>query len=73
MLLFGINKLRDYDELTNDTGRYANWINPDQDESTQIDLVIARMIVMISAMGVAGVAHTEHISDVITMEELFGG
>ena len=93
------------------------WINPDQDESTQIDLVIVRddkitdicemkytdhkftmsreydmallrkrdifkestgtknalKIVLISAMGVAGVAHTEHISDVITMEELFGG
>lgn len=28
-------------------------------------------IVLISAMGISGAAHTEHISNVITMDDLF--
>ncbi len=91
------------------------WINPGQEESAQIDLVIERAdkvtnicemkctdhpfnmskeydtsllrkrdiyqkktgtkqalkIVLVSAMGLSGVAHTEHISNVITLDDLF--
>ena len=91
------------------------WVNPNQEESVQIDLVIERddkitdlcemkcteqpftvskeydrqllrkrdifrektgsknalKIVLVSANGVAGTAHTEHISEVITMDDLF--
>ena len=40
---------------------------------TKTETTNALKIVLISVSGLAGVAHTEHISDVVTMDDLFGG